>query len=100
MSRSYKKNPIFQLDGWMSKTDANRIVRAKVRRTMLDEDAFLPQGNQYRRIVDQYEIKDYVSYWTLESAKQDYQVTERFHRMYPDEKTFLNKCWAKHQKRK
>lgn len=100
MSRSYKKIPISQLSGWMSKTNANRIVRARVGRAVLDEDAFLPQGNQYRRIVDQYDVKDYVSYWPLESAKKDYQVTERFHRMYPDEKTFLNKCWAKSQKRK
>lgn len=100
MSRSYKKQPIVHSGGWMSKTKANRIVRAKVRNISANDDASLPQNNYYRKFVEQYEINDFVSYYPIEAARKDYQTTDHLRNKYPDDKTFLGRHWAKNYRRK
>ena len=99
MSRSYKKIPISHSGGWLSKQSANRIVRSKIR-NQADDNAVLPQKKQYRKMVEQYSINDYICYWSKEEAEKEYERSERLQKMYPNKKTFLNRCWAKQQKRK
>lgn len=98
MSRSYKKHPFYHSGGPLSKRRANKILRAKLSNS--DTDFFLPQGNLYRRYAEQYEINDYISYWPLTKAKEDWQTTDRLLGRYETEADFIQQCWAKTQKRK
>lgn len=98
MSRSYKKQPFYHSGGPLSKRRANKILRAKLNNS--DTDSLLPQGNMYRRYAEQYEINDYISYWPLAKAKEDWRTTDRLLGRYETEADFIQQCWAKTQKRK
>ena len=69
MSRSYRKEPIVT-DSTMAKS-GKKFANKKVRRTDFDE---LPtKGSGYKKVYEQYEIRDYKFFWTWEEILQDYR---------------------------
>lgn len=98
MSRSYKKNPVYHGGGWLSKKQANKILRAKLRSADFDDP--LPQRNLYRRYNEQYNINDYINWWSLRMARADWLNNQRLRNQYETENDFINHCWAKTQERK
>ena len=98
MSRSYKKQPFYHGGGWISKTCANKLLRARLKSS--DPDMSLPKGKQYRKYVETYEINDFISYWPLDQAVADWMRFDRFQGRYSSEHDFITHCWAKNHNRK
>jgi len=83
MSRSYKKTPIVK-DNFGGKT-GKRYANKKVRKT---KDCLF-KGGEYKKIFESWNINDYISYYTLEEAIEDWykEETENF----PKERAYLHK---------
>ena len=70
MSRSYRKHPISK-DGGRSSKQQKKMANRKVRRATFDE---LPiKGAGYKKHFPQYDINDYVTYWSWQQAKEDWE---------------------------
>lgn len=110
MSRSYKKHPISK-DGNRSSKKDKQIANRKIRRNYKND---LPtRGKGFRKFSDSYDINDYIEYWSKEEAIQDWnnEIKEAetrgiplekwgWHSRYASLEEFLDKAWAKSQKRK
>ncbi len=90
MSRSYRKNPILK-DGGKSSKKSKRKANQLVRRKYQNID-FPRKGNFYRRFYEQYDINDYVYYWSKEDAIRFYEKESKngyYHRRFKTLKDFL-----------
>lgn len=110
MSRSYKKHPVSK-DGNKSSKKAKQIANKRIRRNYKNE---LPiKGKGFRKFYNSWEINDYIAYWSKEEAIKDWNdevgraasygiPLEEYgwHSIYGSLEEFLDKCWAKYQKRK
>ena len=67
MSRSFKKTPISKDGGRSSKWGKNQANK-KIR-NYNDE---IPKGGSYKKLYEQWDINDFVVYWTEEDAKEEY----------------------------
>ena len=107
MSRSYKKTPVVtdrQRPG--TAKYFKRRANKKVRRYGRD----IANGKSYRKVMESWEIRDYVGRWSKEHALHDYHNSVRYNWMtgtyynvyseYKDEKHFLDKYWKKGHYRK
>ena len=91
MSRSYKHSPVYT-DGRAggpktSKQKANKKVRH------LDFDELPIKGSAYKKYFSSYEIHDFISYYTLDQALQNWE------KHYNTRKECINH-WEKYNKRK
>jgi len=87
MSRSRKHTPIVKDNSRCSKK-AKRAANRKVRRSNIDD---LPQkGCGYKKYYCQYDIHDFISYWTWEAALTWYRTTSDSYikKKFPTEKEF------------
>lgn len=96
MSRSYKKSPVYT-DGKAGSTSISKRYANKAVRNYNGE---IPNGKFYKHLFCSYDIHDYISRWTWEEAKQDYNTRDYLKDRYSSEKEFYNKNWAKYCKRK
>ena len=90
MSRSYRKNPILK-DGGNSSKSKKRVANQTVRRQYLDTD-FPVKGNYYKKLFPQYDINDFIYYWSLEEAIVEYNSEEEEgwrHQKYPNLDAYL-----------
>ena len=72
MSRSYRKHPILKDNGKSAKA-MKKCANRKVRRTDFDD---LPQkGSKFKRYFPQYDIHDYVCYWSWKEAKRQWETS-------------------------
>lgn len=95
MSRSYKKNPVVT-DDTMAKS-GKKFANKKVRRTDFDE---LPiKGSGYKKVYEQYEIRDYKFYWTWEELLRHYHEHPEIYSEYKTEEE-LYAYWYKTYKAK
>lgn len=97
MSRSFKKNPIYT-DGRNGQIIAKRFANKKVRR---NKDKIPQKGKFYKKLYCSYDIHDWVSWWSWEEAKREYETNPWPHwiNKYPTLKDFYN-YWSKYHKRK
>lgn len=97
MSRSYKKNPIFT-DGRNGQTLPKRYANKTVRR---NKNKLPAKGKYYKKLYCSYDIHDWVSRWTWEEAKHEYETNPWPHWVirWSTLKDFYN-FWAKNHKRK
>lgn len=110
MSRSYKKHPITK-DGNRSSKKDKQIANKRIRRNYKND---LPtKGKGFKKFYNSWEINDYVCYWSKEEAIKNWndEVNEAasrgiplekwgWHSQYANLEEFLDKAWAKSQKRK
>lgn len=76
MSRSFKKTPISKDGGRSSKWGKNQANR-KIR-NYNDE---IPKGGSYKKLYEQWNINDYITYWTEKDAIEGYyQKKDYYHR--------------------
>lgn len=68
MSRSYKKHPWYT-DGKNGQVKSKRFANKAVR----NYKGKISNGSFYKRIFCSYEIHDYISRWSWNEAKQDYE---------------------------
>lgn len=95
MSRSYKKHPYYT-DDTMAK-DGKKFANKRVRNLELEE---LPiKGNSYKKVYEQYDIRDYISRWTWEEALENYRKHPELYRKCKTEKDFY-RYWYKIAKMK
>lgn len=99
MSRSYRKKPILK-DGGNSSKKEKRKANQSVRRKYSEID-FPKKGNYYRRLYPQWDINDWISFWTLEEAIKDYETDKYgyWHEKYKTLDSFIA-YWYKTMKRK
>jgi hypothetical protein len=105
MSRSYRKHPI-NTDGRDGRVTQKRWANKKVRRYKNK----IANGKAYKHIFESWEIHDYISRWSWEQAKEEYEHSAyinskgEFNYIYQDDyptlKDFYNKCWSKVYRRK
>jgi hypothetical protein len=95
MSRSYKKHP-WNADGNYAKS-GKKFAAKKVRN--LDIDYLPPKGNAYKKIYEQYDIRDWVYRWTWEEALRWYRQHPDQYKEYPTEKDFY-RYWFRLMKAK
>jgi len=86
MSRSYKKHP-WNADGNYAKS-GKKFAQKKVRH--LDIDYLPPKGNTYKKVYEQYDIRDWVYRWTWEEALKWYRQHPDQYKEYPTEKDFYH----------
>ncbi len=88
MSRSRKHVPISK-DNSRGSKNAKKRANRKVRRTKIED---LPlKGSGYKKLFCQYDIHDFVSYWSWEQALSWYNKIEPNHfikKKYPTEEKF------------
>lgn len=93
MSRSYKKVPVLKDNGKGSKK-AKKLANKKIRRIDIGN------GGAYKKAYPQYDIHDFVSYWSKEDAlKSFHDPNSRMYHYKETEEQFLN-WWAKNNLRK
>lgn len=90
MSRSYKKQP-YNCDG-NSARSGKKFANKKVRQ--LDIEALPPKGNAYKKVYEQYDIRDWIYRWTWEEALAWYRKHPEQYSKYPTEKDFY-RYWYK-----
>lgn len=98
MSRSYKKTP-YITDGVAKHTSQRKkLANKKVRRNI---KKLFKKGKNYKKIYDSYDIHDWISRWTWEEAKKEYETNPwpRWKEKYPTLKDFYN-YWKKYYYRK
>lgn len=101
MSRSYKKYPYYT-DGSPGTTkEMKRFANKKVRQYKKDINK---KGNSYKKIFETYDIHDWISRWSWEEAKAEYENNDGIGRYswkddYLTLKDFRN-FWSKYYKRK
>lgn len=116
MSRSYKHTPIYT-DGTAKSTQyTKRKANSKVRNCR-DENIPTRSRAWFKRVFDQYDIHDYISYWSKRDAilklTQDWIEEEEkqilnnkpveegfYHRRYCTLSNFIQHRWHKNYKRK
>jgi len=97
MSRSYKKFTYCSDGENGGATSGKKFANKKVRKAKLDE---LPKkGKGYKKIYPQYDIRDYISYWTWEEALADFRKNPEWYKKCKTEKDFY-KYWYKMMKAK
>jgi hypothetical protein len=87
MSRSRKHIPIVKDNSRGSKSAKKRANR-KVRRTKMED---LPlKGSGYKKLFCQYDIHDWISYWSWQEALNYWQTTknEWIKKKYPTKEKF------------
>ena len=86
MSRSYKKFPFCSDgDGGNAKT-GKKFANRKVRRAELES---LPRkGNYYKKIYEQWEIRDWSSRWTWAEARKSYENSPHWQKKFSTLKEF------------
>ena len=98
MSRSYKHSPVCT-DGTRKTTkEMKRHANHKVRQYKKG----LSNGKAYKKLFCSYDIHDWISYWSWEQAKQDYEtgmLSSYLQERYPTLKSFY-RYWYKCQIRK
>ena len=107
MARSYKKSPVV--------TDRSRPKTAKFFKRQSNKKVrrynhALANGSAFRKVMETWEIRDYVNRWSKEQALHDYRHSVYFdHRNgeyrktfeeYGSEKQFLDRYWKKIYRRK
>jgi len=95
MSRSYKKHPVYS-DHWEGKKFTKKWANRKIRHS---KD--IPNGKQYHKFYESWNIADYHCYWT----KKDAKIWFRLHghlwsKRYKDEDEYVKKVWFPCYKRK
>lgn len=96
MSRSYKKTPITKGCGYgrFGKKYANRILRRRSNETF--------KRSLYKRNFNSWDINDYISYFSLEDAKEYYNKhkdEDWFNKRFKTLDDYINN-WNKHFRRK
>lgn len=97
MSRSYKKTPIAK-DNKRGRRIAKRMAAKKVRKS---QD--VPNGKQYRKVYEPWDIYDYISRWSKKDAINEYESASEdsyIRKKYKSLEEFLEKHWAKYFRRK
>lgn len=96
MSRSVKKHPVVT-DGRGGQKWPKRQANKKVRRYKKG----LSDGKAYKKLFCSWEIHDYISRWSWEEAKWEYEHSPSPYLLekYPTLKDFY-KYWSKYYKRK
>lgn len=84
MSRSYKKTPIVK-DNCGGRKFAKRQANKKVRNSMN-----VPDGKQYRKFYNTWNLYDYVSYCTLE----DFMKIKHLRRFYKSDEE-MKQAWRR-----
>ena len=87
MSRSRKHVPISK-DNSRGSKNAKKRANRKVRHTKIED---LPlKGSSYKKYYCQYNIHDWISFWSWEQALNWYRTTnnEYMKKKYPTEKDF------------
>ena len=117
MSRSYKKHPISKDNQRGGAKIGKRFAAHRIRNLSLEEaEVIMGKSNRYKYVnQDTYDIHDYISHWTEEEAREYYRrmvdgtghhrswqtaYREKFLEEYPTEDDYINKVWAKSNKRK
>lgn len=98
MSRSFKHSPYYT-DGTTPGTkNSKRIANKKIR----NYKQKIPKGNFYKKIFCSYEIHDWVSRWSWQEAKSEWEYEDFYCRWkddYPTLKDFYQH-WNKFYRRK
>lgn len=91
MSRSYRKHPV-TTDRASAKDERTRANR-RVRHT---KDFSTRKGNQYKKLYEQYDIRDWSNRWTWEEAIQDWESGRNVYlkKHFPTLKEYRN-FWEK-----
>lgn len=117
MSRSYKKNPVHKDNQRGGAKLGKRMAAHRIRNMSLEEAEILSgKSNRHTKVSgDTYDIHDYISRWTEEEARMFWRemksgtnhhrpwqqaYRDKFMKDYPTEDRFINKYWAKINKRK
>lgn len=95
MSRSFKKHP-WVTDGKSGTTAKSKRYANKVIRNYRNK---ISNGKYYKRLFCSYMIHDYISRWSWEEAKKEYESKEYLQEYYPTLKAFY-KYWSKYYRRK
>jgi len=97
MSRSYKKHPYYT-DG---KEGSTTITKRFANKTVRKYKHKLAKGKAYKRLFCSYDIHDYISRWSWEEAKKEYESDpyKYLKEEYPSLREFY-KFWSKYYKRK
>lgn len=95
MSRSYKKHP-YVVNGDMAKF-GKKFANKRVRNLTVDEENL--KGGSYKRLYEQYDIRDWIVRWTWEEALEDYYRKPNLYRRFKTEKDFY-RYWYKCTKMK
>jgi len=75
MSRSYKKTPVIK-DNGQSKKKNKQLANRKVRRKLKDINYECSQNGGYQKIVNSWDIADYVKYWSKDEAIQQWKENQ------------------------
>lgn len=93
MSRSCKKTPVCK-DNSKGSKKAKKLANKKIRKTDV------ANGGAYKKAFQQYDMHDYISYWTKEVALKSFRdPNSRMYHFKETEEEFLN-WWAKNNIRK
>ena len=98
MSRSYKKTPVHKQKAWLTKKNASKILRSRMK-SMKEPDNFRGKGH-YKRCVNTYYMLEYVSYRSCYGARERYRCNPHLSRRYPTEDDYLMDVWEKYYFRK
>ncbi len=95
MSRSYKKHPWYT-DGRNGQVKSKRLANKTIR----NYKNKIIKGNFYKRLFCSWNIHDYISRWSWEEAKEEYENDpSTWMEKYPTLTDFY-KYWSKYYKRK
>lgn len=94
MSRSYKKHPVYSSQ-WGNKKFTKKQANRKVRHS---ED--IPNGKQYRKFYESWNIIDHHSYQTKEDAKIWFRLYKHLWKLYKNEDEYIREVWFPYYKRK
>ncbi len=95
MSRSYKKHP-YIVNGDMAKF-GKKFANKRVRSLTVDEENL--KGSSYKKLYEQYDIREFVSYWSWEEALAYYRKHPELYKNCKTEKDFY-RYWYKCTKMK
>jgi len=95
MSRSYKKHP-FSTDDTTAKW-GKIFAKRKVRNLDIEEVPL--NGSAYKKYYPQYNIRDWINYWSWREAVSYYRMHPEQYPEYETEKEFRN-YWEKCMRRK
>lgn len=93
MSRSYKKHPYIIMGG--NSKFGKKFANRRIRNAKQD----LPKGGSYKKLYEQYDLKDWIIRWTWEEALEDYHRKPNLYKRFKDEKEFY-RYWYKCTKMK
>ncbi len=110
MSRSYKHHP-YSTDGSPRETKkSKRIAAGRIRNIDPESenaDALSGKSSRFKKINhDTYDIHDFRSRWTKEEATEAFENEKNpespysWHSQYGTLENFLNRVWAKYNRRK